>query len=190
MNPQLGGNGIAWGGTHPVHGHHPVAHSIHHDQAAAAMALAEAERAEEATRRALESRRELAYLLGRLCLGALFLLSAAAKTVRFDDTVQALSESGMYDAHLLLPLAIAVEVIGAVALAAGYKVRWVAVGLTLYLVGITFLVSFDLSNALNANSALSNLGFIGALLMLAARGAGRASLDRAIERRNAVRYGA
>jgi len=154
------------------------------------MALAEEERANEAARGALESRRELAYLAGRIFVGALFLLSAAAKTFRFDDTVEVLSDSGMYDAHRLLPLAIAVEVIGALCLAAGYRVRRVAVGLLVYLAGVTFLVSFDLSNSVNANSALSNLGFMGALLMLAAHGAGKASVDGAIERRNALRYGA
>ena len=162
---------------------------MHHDKTAAAMALAEAERANEAARRALESRRELAYLVGRISVGALFLVSAAAKTFHFDDSAQVLRDSGMDDAYLLLPLAIAVEVIGALALAAGYKVRWVAVGLVVYLVGVTFLVSFDLSNSMNANSALSNLGFIGALSMLAAHGAGKASVDRAIERRSALRYG-
>jgi uncharacterized membrane protein YphA (DoxX/SURF4 family) len=51
-------------------------------------------------------------------------------------------------------------------------------------------VSFDLANELNANSALSNLGFVAGLLMLAAHGAGTRSVDAAIERRNNLRFSA
>lgn len=167
-----------------------MGHSMHHDQVAAAMAVAEMERAQDAARLGRESLRELAYLLGRIFMGGLFLVSAGAKMFRFEDTSLALSESGMYDAHVLLPVAIAVEVIGAMFLLAGYQVRRIAVGLSVYLVGVTFLVSFDLSQSVNANSALSNLGFIAGLLMLAAHGAGHGSVDAAIDRRNDLRFSA
>jgi putative oxidoreductase len=163
---------------------------IHHDEAAAAMAVAEAERGQDDARRALESRQGLAYLLGRIFMGALFLVTAGAKVLRFEDSVAALRDLGMYDSHLLLPVAIAVEAIGAVFLLAGYKVRRIAVGLSVYLVIVTFLVSFDLASEMNANSAVSNLGIMAGLLMLAAYGAGKGSVDAAIERRNDLRFSA
>lgn len=188
MDPQSAGAAMYPGVGRATPGHHPVAHSRHHDQAAAALALADAERAQDDARRLLESRRELAYLLGRLFVGALFLLTAIAKVLHFGDTVVALRETGMVDAHVLLPAAIAVEATGALFLLAGYKVRRVALGLVVYLVTVTFLISFDLTNSVNADSALSNLGFAGALLMLAAHGAGRGSADAALERRSAQRY--
>jgi putative oxidoreductase len=181
MNQPAAGNGVTVGGAHlPPSPHRAMFHTMHHDRAAAAMAVAEMERAQEADHRGIESRRALAYLLGRIFMGALFLVSAGAKTFRFEDTVLALREAGMFDAHLLLPVAIAVEVIGGLLLLAGYKVRRIAVGLSVYLVGITLLVSFD--------SALSNLGFIAGLLMLAAHGAGHGSVDTAIERRDDRRF--
>jgi hypothetical protein len=142
MDQQTAENGAAVNGAHPPSGHHRVmSYPMHHDKAAAEMALAEAERVQEATHRTLESRRALAYFLGRIFMGALFLVAAGAKTFRFEDSVLALVASGIYDAHLLLPVALAVEVIGAVFLLAGYKVRRIAVGLSAYLVIVTFLVS-------------------------------------------------
>ncbi|HVE82158.1 MAG TPA: DoxX family protein [Myxococcales bacterium] len=190
MDQQVAGNGVTVGVLHPQDPHRVMGHPRHHDQAAAALAVAEMERAQDADRHRLESRRELAYLLGRMFMGALFLVSAGAKTLRFGDTLAALRGWGMDDAHLLLPLAIAVEVIGALFLLAGYKVRRVAVGLSVYLAIITFLVSFNLADSVNANSALSNLGFVAGLLMLAAHGAGRASVDAAVQRRNDRRFSA
>ena len=191
MNQQTAGNGVTVDGAHPPPGHHrAMSHAMHHDKAAADMALVEAERAQDAAGRVLESRRALAYFLGRIFMGALFLVTAVVKMFRFEDSVLALRESGMYDAHLLLPVAIAVEVIGAAFLLAGYKVRRIAVGLSAYLMIVTLVVGFDLANEMNANSALSNLGFIAALLMLAAGGAGKGSVDAALERRTALRFSA
>ena len=166
----------------------PLPPSIHHDRDTAARALAEAQRALEAGKHRAQFHQSLAYLAGRLLLSTLFFVSAVAKMVRFDQTVAALREAGMDDAGILLPFAIAVEVVGAAFLASGYKVRRIAVGLMVYLAGVTLLIAANLSESLNANSAIANVGFIGALLMIAAHGAGKYSLDEWLRRRAARRF--
>ncbi len=62
MHQQTAEKGATVHGAHPPPNHHrPVSHLMHHDQAAAAMALADMERGQDADRRELESRRALAY---------------------------------------------------------------------------------------------------------------------------------
>ncbi|MBV8036556.1 DoxX family protein [Roseateles sp.] len=114
-------------------------------------------------------------LLGRVSLVALFLLSGVGKLAAYQATSGYMSAMGVPAA--LLPLVIVTEVLGAVAVIAGWRTRFMAVllaGFTL-LSGLLFHSNFG--DQIQMTMFLKNLSIAGAFLMLAANGAGRYSLD-------------
>ncbi len=74
-------------------------------------------------------------------------------------------------------------------LAVGFKARKLAVGLIVYLVGVTALLHGDLRVELNRSFALYNLAIAGGLLLLVGAGPGRHSADSWLANRLARRYG-
>lgn len=123
------------------------------------------------------------YALGRLLVALLFVVSGLVKVVRFVPIRDALLEMGLSGAVAILTLAIFVELVGGVMLAIGLWVRQSAAVLIAYLAGVTLLINGDMSVAFNRASALANLAFAGALMLLVAHGSGLFSVDHVIERR-------
>ena len=157
--------------------------SLHHNADAAAAALKEIENEHRLELDELKRRRVQMYAAGRVLLSLLFIVSGFVKWAHFDATVASMSASGMNDAGLLLPFAIGFEIIGGAMLLAGWKTRitsWTLIG---YVAFLTLLVHYDLANEAHRAQALSNIAFIGGLLMLAGHGAGKASVDRFVARR-------
>ncbi len=156
---------------------------MHHDPASARQDIL----AWEALHR--EEKHELAqyhghvYAVGRVLLGALFLGAAAWKAARFHGTSDALAAQGYFDASLIMAAALAVEILGGAALVLGWRVRAAAWALVGYLAMVTLLVNWDVGLAINRVFVLANAGCAAALLLVAAHGAGPASLDRLWARR-------
>jgi putative oxidoreductase len=118
----------------------------------------------------------LAELGGRVLLAAIFLLSGAGKIGAYTATAGYMATVGVPGA--LLPLVIATELLGAVAIIVGWKTRITA----LLLVGFTLLSAFIFHNNF-ANQAemvmfLKNVSIAGGFLLLVVHGAGPLSLDR------------
>lgn len=120
--------------------------------------------------------------LGRLALAALFLPAGLNKISAFDGTVAYIQSVGLPLAALGAVLAIVIEVVGGLALVAGYRTRLAA----LVLAGFTLVASvlFHAYWAAPADQAFmqqlmffKNLGVIGGLLVLAAAAPGSWSLD-------------
>jgi putative oxidoreductase len=119
--------------------------------------------------------RNAAELLGRILLSSLFLASGLGKIAGYAGTAAYMASQGVPGA--LLPLVILTEVGGAIAIIAGWQTRIVAVllaGFTL-LAGIIFHSNF--ADQIQMIMFLKNVSITGAMLMLAANGAGRYSLD-------------
>ena len=152
-------------------------HAMHHNPAAAVMAVAEYELQDQRKRDAHQWRQSMFYSLGRMLLASLFLVSAIAKLAQYDATITALRDV-IAAPRVLLPMAIAVELVCGAMLLLGFKSRGAALVLGAYLISVTALVHHDFSNALNQAFALANLAFVGALLMVFAHGSGAASIDR------------
>ncbi|MBE0589796.1 MAG: DoxX family protein [Hydrogenophaga sp.] len=121
-------------------------------------------------------------LLSRLLLAALFLPAGIGKITGFAGTVGYIASVGLPMPTVAAVVAIAVEVLGGLALIVGFGTRWAALALALFTLGASFF--FHNYWALPAEQQfmqqllfMKNVGVTGGLLALAAFGAGAFSLD-------------
>ena len=127
--------------------------------------------------------RGLASVLGRVALSAIFLLSAVGNKIpNFAATSDLLASKGMPAPKFMLAGAIAFLVAGSLSVIAGYKARWGALLLFLFLLPTTYLFHdfWNLSGheAMEQNiQFMKNVSMAGALLFLVANGGGAWSLD-------------
>ena len=121
-------------------------------------------------------------LLARLAMVALFLPAGISKIGGFAGTAGYIGSVGLPMPELGAAIAIAVEVLGGIALIIGFGTRWAALALA----GFTLVASFFFHAywALPAEQQMvqqlmfmKNIGVVGGLLALAAFGAGAFSVD-------------
>jgi uncharacterized membrane protein YphA (DoxX/SURF4 family) len=113
-------------------------------------------------------------LVGRLFVAIIFLASAFGKITNFDGTLQFMESHGMPAVNLLCIAAIVIESLGAVALILGYKTRWGAAALAVFLVAATWVFHTAPDQRIQL---LKNLAILGGLLNLIAQGPGGISLE-------------
>lgn len=113
-------------------------------------------------------------LVGRLFVAIIFLASAFGKITNFDGTLQYMDAHGMPAANLLCVVAIVIEALGAISLILGYKTRWGAAGLAVFLVAATWVFHTGPDQRIQL---LKNLAILGGLLNLIAQGPGGVSLE-------------
>jgi uncharacterized membrane protein YphA (DoxX/SURF4 family) len=113
-------------------------------------------------------------LVGRLFVALIFLASAFGKITNFDGTLQYMETHGMPAVALLCVAAILVEALGAIAVILGFKTRWGAAGLAVFVVAATWVFHTGPDQRIHL---LKNLAILGALLNLIARGPGDISLE-------------
>jgi putative oxidoreductase len=124
-----------------------------------------------------------AVLVGRILLATLFILSGFGKIAGYEGTAGYMASKGMPLVNLLLPAAIAVELGGGLLLALGYKARWVALAIFLFLIPTTLIFhafwGIDPKEAATQQiNFLKNVSIMGGMLMVFAHGPGRYSLDK------------
>jgi putative oxidoreductase len=157
---------------------HQSSHALHHDPESARLAVkAEEERelVELKKRRAFDER---TWLAGRLLMGIVFLTAAVAKAMTFSDVSQMIEAKGFAGPDFLLGMAIMVEAFGGALLVMGMNVRKVSFALIGWVALVTVMMHYDLSQAWNRASALSNVALAAGLLFLIAHGAGIRSVDQ------------
>ena len=119
---------------------------------------------------------KFAELAARVLLAALFLISGLGKIGAYQATA-AVMESADVPGELL-PIVIALEIVGALALMVGWKTRIVS----FLLAGFTLLAGMifhgELGNPQNQIHVLKNLSIAGGFLLLIVNGAGPLSVDR------------
>jgi putative oxidoreductase len=121
-------------------------------------------------------------LVGRILLAALFLPAGIAKLTGFAGTVGYIASVGLPLPQVAAVIALVVEIVGGIALIAGFGTRFAALALAVFtLVASIFFHNFW---ALPADQQMipqllffKNIAVIGGLLTLAAWGAGAWSLD-------------
>ncbi len=122
------------------------------------------------------------FATGRLFLGLVFIGSALSTIAEWSVTLASLQDLP-FDVRSLLPVAVALQLLGGLALAVGFRARLFAVAMMVYgvveLLVATPSVELELGRALG----LAHLGLAGALAMVAAHGAGRLSVDHALRKR-------
>jgi putative oxidoreductase len=121
-------------------------------------------------------------LIGRVLLGAIFLISGFAKLTDSSGTIQHMEGVGVPAASTLVWIAGVAEVLGGLSLATGLLARVGAIGLIAFLAITTyyFHAFWNLSGAERLPQMVNfmkNLSIAGGLLLLVAHGPGRYSLD-------------
>ncbi len=120
--------------------------------------------------------RNFTELAGRFLLVTLFLLSGLGKIGGYAGTVAYMSAMGVPGA--LLPLVIATEVLGALAILVGWKTRIAAFLLAGYTVLSALIFHNKLGDQIQMIMFFKNLSIAGGFLLLVANGAGALSIDR------------
>lgn len=112
---------------------------------------------------------------GRILIAQIFVLSGLTKLGAWAGT-QAWMESMGVPGALLAPVVL-LEIAGGLALAAGALTRWTALALAAFSIGAAVLFHSALGDANQLIHFMKNLAMAGGLLMVAAHGAGRYSVD-------------
>jgi putative oxidoreductase len=123
-------------------------------------------------------------LLGRLGLSLIFIISGWGKIAGYAATQQYMEAMGVPGA--LLPLVIALELGGGLAILAGAFTRWIALALAAFSLLAAALFHGNLGDAMQAILFWKNVALAGGFLMLAAAGAGAFSVDATWARRRAA----
>ena len=119
---------------------------------------------------------KLAELAGRVFLAAIFLLSGLGKIGAYTGTAAYMASVGVPGA--LLPLVIATEVLGALAIIIGWKTRVAAFVLAGFTLLSALIFHSNFADQIQMIMFLKNIAIAGGFLLLVASGAGAFSLDR------------
>jgi len=118
-------------------------------------------------------------LLGRLLLAYIFIVSGYGKIGGFANTAKYMASKGMAMVEPLLVAAIIIELVGGLMLAVGWKARWAAWAIFLFLIPTTIIFHPVWSSPGEAIQFNKNLAIMGGMLFVAFMGPGRFSLDKA-----------
>jgi putative oxidoreductase len=123
-------------------------------------------------------------LLGRIGLSLIFIISGWGKIAAYAGTQQYMESAGLPGA--LLPLVIALELGGGLAILTGAFTRWIALAMAAFALASAVVFHTHFDDAAQAINFWKNVAMAGGFLMVAAHGAGTLSLDHLWnKRRNA-----
>jgi len=116
-------------------------------------------------------------LAARFLIAPLFLLSGLNKLGSAEATIAWIDAAGLPFATLGYIAAVVVEIVGSLALIAGFKTRYVAAIMALFTVAAALAFHNQLGDQNQFIHFFKNIAIAGGLLQIAAFGAGRFSLD-------------
>ena len=123
-------------------------------------------------------------LFGRIGLSLIFIISGWGKIAGYVGTQQYMEAVGIPGA--LLPLVIALELGGGLAILTGAFTHWIALALAVFSLASAVLFHANFGDVAQATNFWKNVAMAGGFLMLAANGAGTLSLNHVwAKRRNA-----
>ncbi len=117
----------------------------------------------------------LAAPTGRLFLAFIFLMAGVSKIGGYEGTQGYMEAMGVPGD--LLPLVIATEILGALAIILGWKTRFVAVAMAGFSILSALFFHADFSNQAEMNAFMKNIAIAGGFLMLFANGPGAFAVD-------------
>ncbi len=121
-------------------------------------------------------------LTGRLLMSLLFLGAGINKIQNYSATAGWMDSLGV--PGMLLGPVIALEILGAIALIIGLKVKWTSLALAAFTIATAFMFHLDFSDQTQTTMFMKNLAIAGGFLVIAAAGAGAFSLDHKLSRRS------
>ena len=128
------------------------------------------------------TQKDWAALVGRVLLALMFIISGWGKITDFSGTVEYIASKELPLPQMLSIIAILIELGAGLAIAIGWKTRWAAVAMVVFLIVITPIfhgfwnVPADQAMMQQINF-MKNLSILGGMLVLFAWGPGRYSLD-------------
>src|SRR3954464_15420612 len=116
-----------------------------------------------------------AQVIGRVALGLIFAMSGFGKVAGWSGTAAYASSKGVPTS--LLAIATALELLGAVSVVLGFKARWGALALLIFLVPVTLVFHnfWAVAPAQQQDQLvnfLKNVAILGGILIILSRGAG------------------
>jgi putative oxidoreductase len=123
----------------------------------------------------MNTQQNLLDLAGRVMIAAIFLVAGLNKIAGYEGTQGYMEAMGVPGA--LLPLVIALEVLGAVAIIVGWRTRLVAFLLAGFSIVSAVIFHRALGDQMQFILFMKNLAMAGGFLFLVAHGAGAWSLD-------------
>jgi len=117
----------------------------------------------------------LGTLLGRIGLSMIFIISGYGKIAGYAATQQYMESGGVPGA--LLPLVIALELGGGLAILAGVGTRWVAWALAAFSLAAAAVFHGNLGDPMQSILFWKNVAIAGGFLVLAANGPGAHGVD-------------
>jgi putative oxidoreductase len=123
-----------------------------------------------------------AALAGRILLALIFIISGFGKITGYAGTAGYMASKGLPMVDVLLPLTILVELGGGLLIAIGWKARWAAAAIFLYVIPVTLVFHNPVGLApaeaqQQMINLLKNVSIMGGMLGLFAFGPGGFSLD-------------
>lgn len=120
--------------------------------------------------------------LARFLVALIFLMSGAGKLFGFAATSRMMAGVGFPAASFFLVCAIAIEIVAGACLLLGFKTRYAAIALAVFLIPATVIfhasgIADPAQGQEQMINTLKNLAILGALLKFAADGAGNFALD-------------
>ena len=111
------------------------------------------------------------FAVGRALLGALFFVSAVTKVMGFAYVSGWIASAGLPFPDLVLVATIAIELIGGAMLITGFRAKWAALGLAIFLVPVTLVFhAFWSADAATFNDQLTaflkNAAIFGGMLLV------------------------
>ena len=122
-------------------------------------------------------------LLGRILLSSIFLMSAIHKMTDWAGTEKLMADKGMTMVPFFLAGAFTLELVGSLSLLLGYKARWGALLLILFLIPVTVVMHdfWHYQGKMQQDQMMNfikNVAILGGLFLALGFGSGRYSADR------------
>ena len=116
-------------------------------------------------------------MIGRLMMAAIFLVNGFAKAAAPQITISYIASVGLPFPTLGLAIAVAVEIIGGLLLALGYKTRITALVLAIFSVATSLVFHNAIGDQNQFIHLMKNIAMAGGLIQVVAFGAGAFSID-------------
>ena len=122
-------------------------------------------------------------LVGRILLGLIFVLSGFQKLMGFSGVAGGIAGKGLPMPEVLAVLTVVIELGAGLLLVVGWKARWAAFLLFLFIIPVSlvyhnFWTMEGAQAAMNKIQFLKNVSIMGGMLLAAAFGPGRYSIDK------------
>jgi len=114
--------------------------------------------------------------IGRIFIAGIFFMAGLNKISSYENTVGFMNSAGLPGE--LLPIVIALEMLGGAAVIVGWKTRTFAFLLAGFCLLSAILFHADFSNQIQMGMFMKNIAIAGGFLVLVANGGGSYSLDK------------